>query len=73
MDISMPVMDGYTAVGLLRANLATRDLPILAVTAHTSLYDTGELLQAGFDEMLLKPVAPSEIVSAVTRRVAAGR
>jgi two-component system, sensor histidine kinase len=67
MDIAMPVMDGYTALKQLRSNVATRDLPILALTARGSLDEAAELLEAGFDELLIKPIAPVEVVTAIAR------
>lgn len=39
MDVQMPVMDGYTATGLLRQNDKFRDLPIIAMTANATLED----------------------------------
>ena len=39
MDVHMPVMDGYTATGLLRQNENFRDLPIIAMTANATLKD----------------------------------
>jgi two-component system cell cycle response regulator DivK len=67
MDIAMPVMDGFAALKQLRSNVTTRDLPILALTARSSMHDIAEMLHAGFDELLLKPIAPQDVVAAVER------
>jgi CheY-like chemotaxis protein len=69
MDIGMPVMDGFSALKLLRSNPATHDLPILALTARGSMHDVAEMLNAGFDQLLLKPIAPLDVVGAVNRAV----
>src|SRR5512140_978765 len=73
MDIAMPVMDGLTAVQQLRANQATRDLPIFAVSARATAHDAEEARRAGFDEYLTKPVQPIEIIAAVNRLRTADR
>lgn len=53
MDVQMPVMDGFEAMGRLRAN-GYRG-PILAVTAHSSIEERGKCLRAGFTEYVSKP------------------
>jgi two-component system, sensor histidine kinase len=73
MDIGMPVMDGFSALKILRANPATHDLPILALTARGSVHDVAEVLNAGFDQLLLKPITPLEVVVAVDRAAARTR
>ena len=67
MDIAMPVMDGYAALKQLRSNVATRGVPVLALTARGSIHEAADLLEAGFDELLIKPIAPLEVVAAIAR------
>jgi CheY-like chemotaxis protein len=61
MDIPMPVLDGVTAVGRLRRDQRTRHLPIVAVT-KVSEDEIEGLLDAGFDEVVVKPVDPIRVV-----------
>src|SRR5437879_1305149 len=65
LDVTMPIMDGRTAVRALKADPATRDLPVVAITAAASLHNSGDLAEAGFDAVLLKPVSPQIVVAAV--------
>ena len=56
MDITMPHMDGHEATALLKQNPATRHIPILVATAHTSNVHDERIRAAGASEVLIKPV-----------------
>jgi CheY-like chemotaxis protein len=56
MDIGMPVMDGYEAMRRLKADPATRPIPVIALTAHASPADRQQAMQAGADDYEPKPV-----------------
>ena len=56
MDLSLPVMDGWTATGVLKADAATRDIPIVALSAHAMADDRQKALDAGCDDYDTKPV-----------------
>jgi two-component system cell cycle response regulator DivK len=69
MDLAMPEMDGREAVRLLRLDPATRDIPVVALTAM-SLSVTREQLQAeGFAGLLSKPCMPPHLVAEVRKRI----
>ncbi len=56
MDMSLPVMDGWEATRRLKADEATQDIPIMALTAHAIAGDRERCIAAGCDEYESKPV-----------------
>jgi two-component system cell cycle response regulator DivK len=56
MDISLPVMDGWEVTRLLKANQATRNIPIIALTAHALVTDRTKAFEVGCDEYDTKPI-----------------
>ena len=56
MDIKMPVVDGYEATRRLKADAATRAIPVIALTAHAMQEDRDQAVAAGADEYETKPV-----------------
>jgi len=65
MDIQLPGMDGITALGVLRADAATRAIPVMAVTASAMTQDRKKIMAAGFDGYQSKPIKVKEFVDAV--------
>jgi two-component system cell cycle response regulator DivK len=56
LDMSLPVMDGWEAAEVLKAGEATRDVPVIALTAHAMAGDKERALAAGCDDYDTKPV-----------------
>jgi two-component system cell cycle response regulator DivK len=56
LDMSLPVMDGWEAAGHLKTNPETREIPVLALTAHAMDGDREKAIEAGCDDYDTKPV-----------------
>ncbi|HEX7090677.1 MAG TPA: response regulator [Longimicrobiales bacterium] len=69
MDISIPKIDGWEATRRLKADEATRDIPVIALTAHALEEDRERALEAGCDGYLAKPIEPRRVVEEVRRFV----
>lgn len=61
MDIRMPVMDGFEATKILKADPKTRSIPVIALTAST-LQNEVDAIKYIFDEFMHKPVKKNEII-----------
>ena len=72
MDLEMPGIDGWEATRRLKSNPATRDIPVIALSAHALAGSREKALAAGCDEFDTKPVEFDRLV-AILRRVLAGR
>lgn len=56
MDMSLPVMDGWEATRTIKADDATKSIPVIALTAHGMESDREQALQAGCDDFDTKPI-----------------
>ena len=67
IDISMPVLDGLSALRELRADEQTAVFPCIALTAFSTEDDRRHALNAGFDEYIAKPFKAKELIEKVAR------
>jgi two-component system, sensor histidine kinase and response regulator len=68
MDVQMPVMDGYTATGQIRAwekEHGLRAMPVIALTAHATSEDEQKSLRAGCTGHLTKPIKKAKLLESI--------
>ena len=65
LDISLPGMDGYQVLEVLRHTAATRDTPIFALSANAMQRDIEKGLAAGFDDYLTKPIDVGRLLGTI--------
>lgn len=69
MDISIPKIDGWEVTRRLKAEEETKDIPIIALTAHALDEDREKAFNVGCDGYLAKPIEPRRVVEEVERLV----
>jgi CheY-like chemotaxis protein len=72
MDLEMPVVDGWEATRRLKSQPTTRDIPVIALSAHALAGTRERALAAGCDEFDTKPVEFDRLVATI-RRVLSNR
>lgn len=65
MDMSLPVMDGWQATRIIKANPDLKHIPIIALTAHAIAGDREKCLAAGCDEYETKPIKFPELMAKI--------
>jgi two-component system cell cycle response regulator DivK len=73
MDIHLPGMNGIEALKRIRAASETSAIPVLAFTASVMPQDRREIMSAGFDGFVSKPINLKEFVASIADTLAAGR
>lgn len=70
MDLSLPKVDGWEAIRLLRQSPETKDIPIIALSAHAAPEDIVRARQAGCDEYVTKPVDEGQLLGHIATLLA---
>ena len=65
MDIQLPVMDGYEATRRIKADPATKSIPIIVVTSYALSGDEAKARAAGCDAYVTKPYSPRQLLAKV--------
>jgi CheY-like chemotaxis protein len=72
MDMSLPVMDGWSATNAIRANHETADIPVIALSAHAMNADKQKAVQAGCNAYLTKPVDEQLLFNTIENLIGVG-
>jgi len=70
MDVQLPGMDGLAATALLKRDEATRDIPVIALTALAMKGDEARIRDAGCDAYIAKPIRYQEVLTIVAEQLA---
>ena len=73
MDIQLPGMSGIEALKALRADPATAALPVVAITASVMQQDRQEIMRAGFDAFIEKPINLRGLLDTVQKALRPGK
>jgi CheY-like chemotaxis protein len=65
MDIGLPEMDGWQVTQLLKSNARTREIPIIALTAHALLTDREKAREVGCDDYDTKPIEFGRLIQKI--------
>jgi CheY-like chemotaxis protein len=65
LDMNLPVMDGWTVAQTLKADAATKEIRIIALTAHAMSGDREKALAAGCDDYHAKPIDFSQLLNQI--------
>lgn len=72
MDMSLPVIDGWEATRRIKANEATKKIPVIALTAHAMSGDREKALEAGCDDYDVKPIDLARLLPKIEKFVGPG-
>jgi len=67
MDVQMPEMDGYQATARIRSDPRFAHLPIIAMTAHTTVEEQQRCLASGMNDHVAKPIDPTALFATLGR------
>ena len=73
MDLSLPVLDGWEATRRVKADDATRSVPIIGLTAHAMSGEREKAIEAGCDDYDTKPVEIERLIDKIERLLGAAK
>lgn len=69
MDMSLPVMDGWEATRILKKNNATREIPIIGLSAHAMSEDRERAFEVGCDDYETKPIHLNRLLEKIEKLI----
>jgi two-component system cell cycle response regulator DivK len=72
MDLSLPTVDGWEATRRIKANVALKHIPIIALSAHAMTGDEEKARQSGCDDYLSKPLDEDLLFAKLNRLLGKG-
>jgi CheY-like chemotaxis protein len=72
MDMSLPIIDGWTATGILKSDSLTCHIPVIALTAHAMEGDRQKCLEAGCDDFDTKPIEFKRLLDKINHWIETG-
>ena len=73
MDMSLPAIDGWEATRRVKADNATRSVPVIGLTAHAMAGDREKAIEAGCDDYETKPVELDRLINKIERLLGAAK
>ena len=73
MDMSLPVVDGWEAARRLKADAATRAIPVIGLTAHAMAGDREKVMEAGCDDYDTKPIELPRLLGKIEAMLSGAR
>jgi two-component system, cell cycle response regulator DivK len=73
MDMGLPVVDGWEATRRVKADAATRSVPVIGLTAHAMSGDREKTIEAGCDDYDTKPVEFDRLIRKIERLLGAAK
>jgi len=72
MDMSLPIIDGWEATRQIKAAPETKDIPVIALTAHAMVGDKEKAMAAGCDDYDTKPIEFKHLLDKIEAALAQG-
>jgi len=72
MDMSLPIIDGWEATRQIKAAPETREIPVIALTAHAMVGDKEKAMAAGCDDYDTKPIEFKRLLDKIETALAQG-
>jgi CheY-like chemotaxis protein len=73
MDMSLPIIDGWEATRRVKADDATRGVPVIGLTAHAMAGDREKAIEAGCDDYDTKPVELDRLIGKIEKLLGAAK